>query len=54
MKRAGHEANMAEKKSAHGILTGYTDRTRPLCRPRQRWKNNIKTDFKELGWEQVG
>jgi len=54
MKWAGHKARMAEKRSAHRILMGNPDRTRPLCRPRQRWKTNIKMDVKEIGWEHVG
>jgi hypothetical protein len=24
---------------------------RSLGRPRRRWYNNIKTDFKEIGWD---
>jgi hypothetical protein len=44
---------MEEKKSAHRILMGNPDRTISLCKPRHRWKNNIKMDFKETRWEQV-
>jgi hypothetical protein len=24
---------------------------RPLGRPRRRWKDNIKTDLREIGWD---
>jgi hypothetical protein len=26
---------------------------RPLRRPRRRWKYNIKTDIREIGWSDV-
>jgi hypothetical protein len=27
------------------------ERKKPFGRPRPRWKNNVKMDFKEVGWE---
>jgi hypothetical protein len=31
----------------HKILVGKPEGKRPLERPRKRWKNNIKMDFRE-------
>jgi hypothetical protein len=30
---------------------GKPEGKRSLGRPRRRWFNNIKTEFKEIGWE---
>jgi hypothetical protein len=30
---------------------GKPERTRPLGRPRRRWADNIKIDFREIGWD---
>ena len=49
MRWAGHVARMEEGRSAFKILTGKATGKRPLGRPRRRWENNIKTDFKEIG-----
>jgi hypothetical protein len=27
---------------------------RPLGRPRYKWENNIKVDFREIGWGDMG
>jgi hypothetical protein len=35
------------------ILIGKSNRKRPLGRPRCRWKENIKTDFKKVGYRHV-
>jgi hypothetical protein len=29
------------------------DEKRPLGRPRRKWEDNIKIDFREIGWEVV-
>jgi hypothetical protein len=29
---------------------GKTEGKRPLGRPRRRWYDNIKMDFREIGW----
>jgi hypothetical protein len=34
-------------------LIGKPDGKRPQGRPRSRWKNNIRTDLREIGWEGV-
>jgi hypothetical protein len=30
---------------------GKPEEQRPLARPRHRWHDNIKLEFKEIGWE---
>jgi hypothetical protein len=37
MRRAGHVAQMGEKRNAYRILVGKPERKRPLGRPRHRW-----------------
>jgi len=33
---------------------GKSERRRPLERPRFRWAYNIKTEIKQIGWENMG
>jgi hypothetical protein len=35
----------------HRVLVGKPERKRPLRRPRRRWEDNIKMDFRK--WEGV-
>jgi hypothetical protein len=42
---------MGEKRNAYRILVGNPEGKRPLGRPRRRWVDNIKMDFKETGWD---
>ena len=44
---ADHVARMEEGRSAFKILTGTSTGKRPLGRPRCRWKDNIRMDFRE-------
>jgi hypothetical protein len=39
-----------EKRSAYRILVGKPEGKRPLGRPRRRWEDNIRMDFREMGW----
>jgi hypothetical protein len=39
-----------EKRNAYRILLGKPEGKRPLGRPRRRWEDNIRMDFKEIGW----
>jgi hypothetical protein len=39
-----------EKRNAYRILVGNPEGKRPLGRPKRRWVDNIKTDFREIGW----
>ena len=45
---AGRVVRMEENRSAFKILTGTPIGKRPLGRPKRRWKDNIKMDFKEI------
>jgi hypothetical protein len=50
MRWAGLVAHMGEKRGAYTILVGRPEGSRPLGRPRRRWKDNIKLDLQEVGW----
>jgi hypothetical protein len=40
---------MGERRHANRALVGKTEGRRPLERARRRWKDNIKTDLREVG-----
>jgi hypothetical protein len=40
---------MGEDRGVHRVLVGKPEGKRPMGRPRQRWKDNIKMDLKEVG-----
>jgi hypothetical protein len=42
MRWAGHVAHMGDKRNAFRILVGTPEGKRPLGRPKDRWKDNIK------------
>jgi hypothetical protein len=44
---------MGEKRNAYRILVGNSDAKRQLGKPRRRWKDNIKTDLREIGWDSM-
>ena len=44
---AGHVARMEEGRSSFKILTGKPTGKRPVWRPRHKWEDNIRKDFKE-------
>jgi hypothetical protein len=41
---------MREKRNAYRILVGKPEEKRPLGRPRCRLVDNIKMDFRQIGW----
>ena len=41
---------MEEGRSAFKMLTGKPTGKRPLGRPRRRWEDNIRMDFKEIAF----
>jgi hypothetical protein len=51
MRWAGHVARMEEKRNTYRILVRKPERRRPLGRPRRRWVDNIKMNFREIGWD---
>jgi hypothetical protein len=53
MRWVGLVARMGEKWNAYRILVGKREGKRPLGRPRRRWAGNIKTDIREIGWDDV-
>jgi hypothetical protein len=50
---AGHVARMGEKRNAYRILVGMPEGKRPLGRQRRRCVDNIKMDFREIGWDSI-
>jgi hypothetical protein len=51
MRCAGHVARMGAKRNSYRILVGKAGKKRLLGRPRCRWVDNIKIDFREIGWD---
>jgi hypothetical protein len=47
---AGHIPCMGERRLAYRVLVGRTEGRRLLERPRHRWEDNIKMDFRDMGW----
>jgi hypothetical protein len=48
MRWAGRVACVGEVRGAYNILVGRPEGRRPLGRPRRRWEDNIKMDFREI------
>jgi hypothetical protein len=40
---------MWEGRGVYRVLVGRSESKRPLGRPRLRWEDNIKMDFREIG-----
>jgi hypothetical protein len=49
----GHVALVGQMRNAYKILVGKPGRKRSLGRHRSRWKDNIRTDLREMGREIV-
>jgi hypothetical protein len=49
MRWAGHVARMGEGSGVYRVLVGEPEGRRPLGRPRRRWEDNIRFDFREMG-----
>jgi hypothetical protein len=47
MRWAGHVDFMRVKRGACGSLVGKSKEKRPLRRPRRRWEDDVKIDFKK-------
>jgi hypothetical protein len=50
---AGHVAQIGEKRNAYRILVGKLEGKRPLGKPRRKWVDNIKMNFREIEWGDV-
>jgi hypothetical protein len=46
---AGHVARMEEGRVVYRVLVGRPKCKRPLGRPRRRWEDDIKLDFRVMG-----
>jgi hypothetical protein len=44
-------ATCGEKKGKYRVMVGILERNSQFERPTCRWRDNIKTDFKEVYWE---
>jgi hypothetical protein len=44
---------MGEDRNVYRVLVGKPEGRRTLERPRRRWKDWIKMDLREIGWEGV-
>jgi hypothetical protein len=42
---------MGKERKVYGVLAGKPEGKGPLGRPRYRWEDGIRTDFREIGWE---
>jgi hypothetical protein len=46
-------AHIGKMRNAYKFLVRESEEKRPLGNHRGRWKDNIKTNLKERGWESV-
>jgi hypothetical protein len=53
MRWAEHVARMEERRDVYRVLVGRPEGKRPLGRPRRRWEDNIKMDFRDIGIDGV-
>jgi hypothetical protein len=49
MRWAGHVARIWDGRGVYRVLVGRPEGKGPLGRPRRRWEDNIKMDFREIG-----
>jgi hypothetical protein len=49
----GHVACVGEMRNAYKILVRKHQGKRPLRRPRSSWGDNIRMNYREIGWEDV-
>jgi hypothetical protein len=47
---AGHVARVGKRRGAYRALVGKPEGRSLFGRPRRRWEDNIKMDFREIGW----
>jgi hypothetical protein len=51
MNWTGHVARTGGKRNAYRILVRKVEGKRPLGRPSRRWKDNMRMDHREVGWD---
>jgi hypothetical protein len=44
---------MGEERNVYRVLMGKPEGKRLLGRPRRRWEDEIRLDFREIGWGSV-
>jgi hypothetical protein len=44
---------MGEERDVYRVLMGKPEGKRPLGRPRRRWEDENRMDFREIGWGSV-
>jgi hypothetical protein len=49
MRWAGHVASIGEERKVYKVLVVKPEGKRQLGRPRRRWEDGIRTDFREIG-----
>ena len=49
MRWAGHVVRIGEGRGVYRFVVGKPEGNRPLGRPRLRWEDNIKMNFREVG-----
>ena len=49
IRREGHVGRMGERRGVCRVLVQKHEGKRPLGRPRQKWKDNIKIELQEMG-----
>jgi hypothetical protein len=42
---------MGQRRKMYRVLAGKPQGKRPLERPKRRWKDGIRMDLREIGWE---
>jgi hypothetical protein len=45
---------MGEERKLYKVFVGRPEGKRPLGRPRRRWEDGIRMDFREIGWGWIG
>jgi hypothetical protein len=53
MRWARNVARVGEMRNAYKTLVGKREFKRKLGRPRRRWKDTVRIDLRETGWEVV-
>jgi hypothetical protein len=53
MRWSGHVARMGEERGVYRISVGRLKGKRPLGRPKRRWEDNIKMEFREIGIDEA-
>jgi hypothetical protein len=51
VKLENHVLSMGEEGNAYWVFVGKPDGKRPLGKLGYRWEENVKLDFKDIGWE---